>query len=215
MGRLISGAAVAGKRAKRNKDDAYLTPDAVALACAESLARAHLWANPSSILEPGCGGGAFLRAARATWPYAALRGVDLNPQCDGPGTVEKRDLFGIQTWGEYSLCIGNPAFLIAVPLVRHCLDLVHDGGHVAMLLPLSFLGGPEHNGGDNDRRRFWEELPLRALAQIMPRVPFMGGTKTAAQEYALMVWRKDFTGRGDLLPPIMWRDARAQTRRAA
>lgn len=195
---MMPGSAVAGPQSARAPRDAYMTPDALALAITKALHRAHLWLNPTRILEPGCGEGAFLRAAHATWPDAMLHGVDLSPRCEGPGNVETLDLLDVQEWGSYSLALGNPPFVDAVMFVRHCLSLVRDGGHVAFLLPLSFLGGPR------SRREFWRDLPLRALAQIIPRPSFTGGG-TAAQEYALMVWRKGFRGRGDILPAVVWR----------
>lgn len=201
---MVSGAAVAGKRAERNEHDAYFTPDELAAGVVASLRGAGLWLDAAGkVLEPGCGGGAFLRAARAAWPYAYLRGIDLDPKCDGPGTVEKRDFFGVQLWGDYDLILGNPPFVDGVRFVRHSLDLVKTGGHVAFLLPLSFLGGPMA-GADLSRRRLWADLPLRAFAQIMPRPSFTGGG-TAAQEYGVMIWRKGFKGRGELLPPLVWR----------
>jgi hypothetical protein len=64
---------------------AFFTPGALALAICRTLKG--LGVAPGSIFEPGCGGGAFLRAADATWPAASLFGVDLLPACEGPGVV--------------------------------------------------------------------------------------------------------------------------------
>src|SRR3954452_2452684 len=70
---------------------AYFTPDPLALRLCLELHELGL--RPKKIVEPGCGGGAFLRAAAATWPAAQLLGVDLVPCCKGPGQIRTGDVF--------------------------------------------------------------------------------------------------------------------------
>ena len=176
---------------------AFFTPDALALAIARTLGSSLGIVGPDRIFEPGCGGGAFLRAARETWPAALLDGVDLLPACSGPGHVEQRDLFTVED--HYDLVLGNPDFAIAEKVVRHCLKLVPEGGHVALLLLASF----EESAG---RVPLFNEFPLYARQMIAQRASFTADGATDQRPYALFVWRRGFAGseyRG--LRPLVWR----------
>ena len=178
---------------------AYYTPDALALALCRTLAAEPSFpAFPKNILEPGCGGGAFLRGARAAWPRAALMGIDLLPACEGPGTVLTGDLFEMKAWVSIDLVVGNPDFGIAEQAVRHCLKLLAPGGHLAFLLRAAFLGS-------DGRVPLYRDFPLRFLQPIAQRPCFTGDGKTDPMEYALFVWQQGWTGRGELLQPLVWR----------
>lgn len=179
----------------RTERGAFYTPDALALALCRSL-KDNLRFNPCSILEPGCGGGAFLRAARATWPAAELHGVDLVPACTGPGLVEQCDLFTVTR--SVDLVLGNPDFGIAERVVRHGLSIVPPRGAVAFLLRTAFLGS-------EGRIALYADRPLYALQPIAQRPSFTADGKTDPMEYALFVWRRDLGGYGMLLPPLVWR----------
>jgi hypothetical protein len=179
----------------REERGAFFTPDALALAIAETL-RDECMIYPDTILEPGCGGGAFLRAARAAWPAASLHGVDLAPACKGPGLVEKRDLFGVS--GAFSLVMGNPDYAIAERAVRHCLGLLPTGGHLAFLLRAAFLGS-------TGRVPLYRDYPLRFFQPIAQRPSFTADGKTDPMEYGIFVFKQGWKGRGELLPPLCWR----------
>lgn len=177
---------------------AYYTPDALALAICETLRDVCGLRHPEHrILEPGCGGGAFLRAAAQTWPTASLRGVDLLPACEGPGVIEARDLFGLQLWGEYTLILGNPDFGNAEAIIRHCLELRCSYGSLAFLLRLNMLAGQK-------RADLYGAHPLRFFMPIAARPSFTAGG-TDASDYGLFVWQQGFRGRGEILPPLVWR----------
>lgn len=175
---------------------AYYTPDALALAIAASLAAAI--GRPRWIMEPGCGGGAFLRAARATWPDAEMCGVDMVPACDGPGTILRGDLFALRD-PAWDLILGNPDFAHAEEIVRHCYGLLRPGGTLAFLLRATFLS--------SDRRvAFHKAHPLRLLQPVAQRPAFLGeGTTSDPTEYAVFVWQEGWTGRAELLPGLNWR----------
>lgn len=186
----------AGERRERG---AYYTPDALALAICRTLDNV-IAPSPETILEPGCGGGAFLRAARAVWPLAGLVGLDLVPACDGPGAVLVGDIFKFtpaEVKADTDLVLGNPDFAIAEKVVRHCLDLLAPGGHLAFLLRASFLGS-------SARVPLYAAHPLRYLQPIAQRPSFTGGGSDP-MEYALFVWQQGHTGRGEILPPLVWR----------
>jgi SAM-dependent methyltransferase len=174
---------------------AYYTPDRLAVAICRTL-RDECGISPDTILEPGCGGGAFLRAAAAIWPKAGLVGVDLMPACQGPGLVLTADLFDIRT--KHALVIGNPDFSIAEKVVRHGLELLEPNGRLAFLLRAAFLGS-------EGRVPLYRDHPLRFFQPIAQRPSFTDDGKTDPMEYGLYVWRQGFNGRGEILPPLVWR----------
>lgn len=189
----------AGEKRERG---AYYTDDRLARAICTTL-RGYMGGGIEAIFEPGCGGGAFLRAANATWPRSSLFGVDLVLACTGPGVVAQRDLFDVkgQPGGApFDLCLGNPDFSIAERVVRHCMTIVArpPWGHVAMLLRLSFLESAE-------RVAFFNEFPLRMLQPIAQRQSFTGEGQSDKVGLALYVWTNGFKGRGEILPPLVWR----------
>lgn len=179
----------------RSERGAYFTPDGLALAICGTLQRV-IGHQIYEVLEPGCGGGAFLRAARAAWPSANLNGIDLEPACDGPGFVRKADLFAYGC--KHDLVLGNPDYAIAERAVRHCLSLIEKGGHLAFLLRAAFLGS-------EGRIALYEEFPLRFFQPIGQRPSFTANGKTDPMEYGLFVWRAGFKGQGTILQPLRWR----------
>lgn len=174
---------------------AFFTPDALALACAKALRLAGI--EPHTILEPGCGGGAFLRAASETWPRAALLGVDILPACKGPGTVRRQDLFDPQLRGQFDLSLGNPPYDDAEAFVRRSIDLVREGGHAAFLLRISFLSS-------QGRVPLYREHPLSYFWPIAGRPSFTGGGSDTS-EYGLFAWRKGARLPGRIMGPLEWK----------
>lgn len=175
---------------------AFYTPDPLARAICKTLLDECGIRDPLYILEPGCGGGAFLRAVNSTWNPRHLLGVDLQPACSGPGEVLQADLF--KTAGTFDLVVGNPDFTIAEAVVRHCLQHVHRAGYVAFLLRAAFLGS-------TGRVALYREHPLRYLQPIAQRPSFTTDGKTDPMEYALFIWQQGFKGRGEILPSLVWR----------
>lgn len=174
---------------------AYFTPDNLALRICRSLQE--LGIAPCNILEPGCGGGAFLRAAAMVWPEAQLLGIDLVPCCTGPGEVRTADFYDRTDGGPFDLILGNPPFKLAESFIKRALGLVPDGGHVAFLLRAALAAGR--------RKGLYEHHPLRHIEFVVPRPSFTGGGTDKGQEYALLVWTKGhgggFTGRR-----LIWKD---------
>lgn len=180
---------------------AFYTPDLLA----EQLCLSIDWNvyklhenGPRSIFEPGCGGGAFLRAAAQTWPEASLYGVDLLPACEGPGTVEQRDLFTVTE--SFDLVAGNPDFSIAEEVVRHCMKHARKGGYIALLLLSQF---------EESRKRslFWRDCPLYLRQAIgAPRPCFKANGETDQRPYSLFVWKQGHSGNYLGLPPLVWRE---------
>jgi SAM-dependent methyltransferase len=180
----------------RDLDDAYHTPPALALLICEHL-RDALDVRPASILEPGCGRGSFLRAARLIWPDAEILGVELNPalveasRALNAARIEQRDfaLMGGSGMSErFDLVVGNPPFKHAEEFTRHGLTMLNECGVVAFILRLNFLGGQERY------RDFHVKLPLRHVA-IMPKRPgFTKDGKSDSIEYMVAVYDPAHTG---------------------
>jgi hypothetical protein len=153
---------------------------------------------PRKILEPGCGGGAFLRAADKTWPSRReLVGVDLEPACSGPGEVWRGDLFLFEPSTKWDLILGNPPYGLAEKAVRHCLSILPTGAHLAFLLRMSFLASQK-------RVPLFREHPLFAFWPIAGRPSFTGGGSDTS-EYGLFLWRKGFAAPGVLMQPLEWK----------
>lgn len=176
---------------------AYYTPDNLALRICRAVQA--LGVEPRTILEPGCGGGAFLRGASIVWPAAQLLGVDLDPHCDGPGSVIVADFYGKIDGALFDLVLGNPPFKKAKSFIERALGMVAEGGHVAFLLRAALAAGR--------RGRLYEHHPLFHIEFVVPRPSFTGGGTDKGQEYALLVWKKghkgDFTGKR-----LVWKEGR-------
>lgn len=210
--------------------DAYLTPDALALAIARRVREA-FGGFGRRIVEPSCGEGAFVVAAAATWPRADIIFGDPN---DPAVVVASKRLTASGTWPshapvsgarweqdfwtpelrsdprwgpERALVIGNPPY-----------NLPGDGRgdkpttaerHALLALDrmrdgdvLAFLLRLAFLGGGGRIERLHAKHPLAALWPVTPRPSFTGGG-TDASEYAVFVWRKGHVGPCDLRP-LRW-----------
>ena len=197
FGQTISREPLDGEKGREERG-AFFTRDDLAESICKTLADHKIVPyDRAQIMEPGCGGGAFLRAAHSVWPDSKLTGIDLLPACSGPGVVTKGDLFDIRDT-RYGLIIGNPDFSIAEAVVRHCMGLLEHDGHLALLLRCGFEMSQE-------RIMLFREFPLYARAAIPQRPSFREKGGTDRYDYALYVWAAGFRGIGKLLPPIIYR----------
>lgn len=178
---------------------AFYTPDDLAVEICRTLRESlGLFGSGLTVFEPGCGGGAFLRAAASVLHPITLYGVDLLPACTGPGRVEQRDLFDVKD-ERFSLILGNPDFSIAETVVRHCTRLMAMNGVIALLLLSAF---------EESRTRipFWREHPLYLRQAIgAPRPCFKANGETDMRPYSLFVWKQGHTGDYRGLSPLVWR----------
>lgn len=194
----------------REERGAFYTPDKLALAICQTL-REKVIAEPKNIFEPGCGGGAFLRAVHATWPRCwSIFGIDLEPArgsmaLDSAFTVMRGDLFKVQD--KFSLIVGNPDFANAEAIARHCLAQLAPGGYLAFLL----LAAIEESNDRNIplppgfKTPFWVEHPLYLRQAIGQRPSFRPDGKTDMRPYALHVWKEGHAGEYRGLRPLVWR----------
>lgn len=106
-----------------------------------------------NILEP-CAGMGHIRDVLVSHGYNVTatdliyRGVD---------DINQEDVFNIKEFtGDI---ITNPPYKIALPILKHCLDIIPDGNKVAMFLKVLFLEGKE-------RKKFFEENPPRYISPV-------------------------------------------------
>jgi hypothetical protein len=179
-------------RTERIANDAYYTPDDVALKCVRSLAgqiafHATLLDEPRPIervLEPSVGGGAFARAARAQFPGAEITGIDIE---DAPGANDcdrfvRNDFLDCRFMAHYryQVAIGNPPFGQAQEHIEHTLKMPGIAW-TGFLLRLAFLESEK-------RRAFWLEHKPYSVHVLTRRPSFMGGATDSAA-YGWFVWR--------------------------
>lgn len=103
-----------------------------------------------NILEP-CAGMGHMRDVLVSHGYSVTatdliyRGVD---------DIKQEDVFNIKEFN--GDIITNPPYKIALPILKHCLDIIPEGNKVAMFLKVLFLEGKE-------RKKFFEENPPRYI----------------------------------------------------
>lgn len=121
----------------------FYTPDTLAAACLDRLPDLPDLPVGATVLEPSCGGGAFVRAARKRWPGVRVLGFDLDPEAPGLRMVDEHVVgdFLERTPAGVDLVFGNPPFGPALRHVEHALQVAE---RVAFLLPLGRIEG----GGD-------------------------------------------------------------------
>lgn len=213
---LLEASSVARPCNARRRLDAYFTPPAVATAVVERVHQLLPTRTPNAerryqILEPSGGLGAFVRAAQAVWSLAEIATVDVRLRKQlrdlAPGvTLVHQDFLKFEPssygFGLFDLIIGNPPFRDAEAHVRHALELLRPGGHLAFVLRLGFSSSLERAEG------LWAQPGLRYQATIAPRPSFIEGG-TDLSEYALFIWQAGFTGSAELGKPIVWRERRS------
>lgn len=162
---------------------------------------------PTRILEPSCGTGNFVRAARELWPDALITAVDVVDYSEHVNVSADRFLRGdfveiarhfAPTEPAYNLVIGNPDFPLAVPHIESAFSVLRPGGLLAFVLRLSFWETPT-------RAELLRKYPVRAFAPIVQRPSFTGNGKGDKTGVGLFVFQRGFRGRGDILPAISWR----------
>jgi hypothetical protein len=169
--------------------DRYYTPDALAVA----LLAKTLPPIPVTVLEPHGGGGAFIRAAKAS--YHRVLAMDLDPGADLSGAnacLTGTDYLTTplpSSWAP-EWVVGNPPYK---DWEAHAEKALQDAPNVAFLLRLAALESRK-------RYAFWQRHPLARLIVLAERPAFTGqGTDSCA--YGFFVWQRGHTGtfRGEIL----------------
>jgi predicted RNA methylase len=197
---------------KREPGEAYMTPPALALACARVI-HGFLGDEVAEVIEPSCGTGAFVRAARACWPRARIFAVDSDKRFARPALKAGSDAFSPERWERFApawkcsapaedrtLVIGNPPYSLAAEHITAALDALRPGDAVAMLLRTNLLGS-------HARVPFWRKHPATFVAPVIPRPSFTGGGADST-EYALFAWFVGSHTTPVLMEPVIWRAKR-------
>lgn len=190
----------------RIEKEIYLTPDALALAICKRMFQRFARDNcpqPRRILEPSSGGGAFLRAMRATWPDARITACDLREECrehaDKVEALFYAGNFVTELWTDkFDLICGNPPFLEAEEHRKRALQVLEPAGTLAFLLPVGFFGSKDRS------ETIWSNTDGTGFTPIYPRPAFFGGGSTDRMEYGLFEWEPGSHELGRLEPIIIW-----------
>lgn len=172
---------------ERQKDDFYPTPERATLA----LLKAETFTGP--IWDPACGDGAISKLFEASGH--AVISSDLVDRGYGESRVD----FLMEYTSRAPNIVTNPPFKLAVPFVRHSLNLTTS--KVAMLLKIAFLEGQE-------RAILFKESPLARVHVFSQRLAFVPGGTTGARKldgggmmaFAWFVWEHGYVG----APQLWW-----------
>ena len=172
---------------EREEHDYYATDPAAI----DALFSKHNFAD--TIWEPACGEGHLSK--RMEELEKVVRSTDLIDRGYGQGGVDF--LKERSTWqGDI---ITNPPYAYAKEFAIHGMNILEEGGQMAMFLKLTFLEG-------QGRIEFFRQHPPKWVYVFSYRIqaalngaPTMF-TKSSAACYAWFVWRKGFKG----LPTIDW-----------
>ena len=138
-----------------------------------------------AVLEPACGGGHISEVLQKHgYNVSSFDLIDR-----GYGKVQ--DFFNIKH-SDMDI-VTNPPYKIALPFLKHALDIIPNGNKVALFLRVLFLEGKE-------RGHFFKENPPKKIYVASGRLScakngdFEKYRKSNAQAYAWFVWEKGFKG---------------------
>lgn len=170
----------------REKDDYYATdPKAIDLLLEQEKFAPMIW-------EPACGEGHMSKKLEEHG-YKVFS-TDLIDR--GYSPYEPQDFLAIEDYTWEGDIITNPPYKYAKQFVEKAMELIKDGGKVAMFLKLTFLESKK-------RKELFEKYPPKVVYVSCSRIEcakngeFKG---TSAVAYAWFVWEKGF--KGD--PIIKW-----------
>ncbi len=109
---------------------------------------------PRIVMDPACGSGRFLMAARQRWPGCALRGLETDPVALGvarenlPGAaLDPESFLTAAPTGDVDLLVGNPPYVrdrghkrdVYVDFLERAAAWLRPGGRVAFVLSSAWL----------------------------------------------------------------------------
>lgn len=197
---MITGANIMGGNGQheRVKHDYYATPPEAT----EKLLGLHKFRG-TNILEPCVGAGHIAEVLKRHWPEAKMTCLDLIDR-GYPGTI----LTDFLAWNDpaaYDTIITNPPFALATEFIYKCMDLLADGGQLAMFLKIQFLEGV-------NRAELFDRYPPKEVYVFRKRIsawnngqsinPDTGRPWLSTVCFAWYVWEK--SSRSE--PVIRWID---------
>lgn len=189
----LVASATTGPTGAHDPLDRFYTPQALADAVVDRLSPAAL----SWVVEPSCGGGAFVRALQRRG--CLVLGCDLDPEADGLRRSDLAWAGALESFpgsaGPLAWAIGNPPFgsdpdYLGLQHARICLK---HAPSVALILPWSWLGLPPAMACLRD-------APVPD--EVWPIHPRPWGDHL--RESAVWVWRER-AGSTRIGEPLFWR----------
>jgi predicted RNA methylase len=193
--------------------EAFYTPDNWAYVITQRLVYTGLhgaWTPMRTILEPTAGAGAFVKAAKRTWPDAHVTAIEINSrevpnlEAAGADVIHAGDATTLlpKAKKKYDLILTNPPFSLAERLVHLCLPLLTRDGHLAMLLKSSFI----HGAGR--LKTLWRPSTYNGMACglecVIPLAvrPSFDGNGADRYDYSVFVWGYARNGTLLSMPPL-------------
>lgn len=140
----------------REVDDFYRTPQSATLALLKAIDN---WPQGSVLLDPGCGTGAILQAARTHgFPSHCLVGLEMHHD---RAHDARRNGFEVSTcdalqsdWPDATVVVQNPPFSLAMEFIQAGIAWMADDGirEMAVLIRLNFMASAK-------RAAFWRKHP--------------------------------------------------------
>lgn len=179
---------------EREEGDQYFSKYPVALAICERLKSDGIVTDPSVMMEPSAGAGAFVSAMAETWAPRTLFRCDMYDSLILPEHEERArfcieqahpgrnhsdgrlislegDFLAVEKRNVQGIqaMIGNPPYLEAEAHVRHALSLLEPDGVLAFLLRINFLASIKRTAG------LWEDHPPEYVYVLDQRPSFKTG----------------------------------------
>lgn len=175
-------------RFDKNPHDLFETPMPLVTACLSKMAH---W-QPKTVLDVGCGYGAWGRGARAAWPEARIVGVDIVPRLPVEHTYNnfyRNDFLDVDP-GTFDFVIGNPPYSakgnrnLAADLVMHGLDCLAEDGRLGFLLKTEFVNA------DNRYNSLFRINPPIEHWVVVQRPSFYGNGRSNTICYSFFIWKR-------------------------
>lgn len=195
--KVLSGTSLAGTSTTRERAnyDYYATP----YQATEMLLDEVKFSG--DFLEPCVGGGHIVDVIKRYYPDECVYGVDIVDR-GYPNTLVadflKHDFLG----QKFDNVVTNPPFSLAQEFLEKSMEVVNDGGKIAMFLKIQFLEGAK-------RREMFKKYPPKYIYVFVKRqAPWNNGSPvdekgkswSSTMCFAWFVWEKGFTGE----PIVRW-----------
>ena len=195
--KVLSGTSLAGMSTTRERAnyDYYATP----YQATEMLLDEVKFSG--NFLEPCVGGGHIVDIIKRYYPDECVYGVDIVDR-GYPNTLVadflKYDFLG----QKFDNVVTNPPFSLAQEFLEKSMEVVNDGGKIAMFLKIQFLEGAK-------RREMFKKYPPKYIYVFVKRqAPWNNGSPvdenskpwSSTMCFAWFVWEKGFTGE----PIVRW-----------
>ncbi|MGL5329458.1 MAG: NAD(P)-dependent oxidoreductase [Peptostreptococcaceae bacterium] len=194
---FLKGTSLAGMSTTRDRveDDYYATPS---IATEMLLDEVKFYGN---FLEPCVGGGHIADVIKKYYPNESVYGSDLVDR-GYPNTLVADFLTCDFLGQEFDNIVTNPPYSLAQEFLEKGMEVIKDGGKIAMFLKIQFLEGAK-------RREMFKQYPPKYIYTFSKRQnPWRNGSPVdergkpwaSTMCFAWFVWEKGFQGE----PIVRW-----------